>query len=198
MTAIGILGANGRMGQAIAAAIAGADGSTDATLAGGCDVGDDYPHRLAELAGRAQVLIDFTTPPALPAHLAAARAAGIALVVGTTGLSPADHAAIDEAAHVVPVLQTGNTSLGVNLLAHLVREATARLGPEWDVEIVEMHHRHKVDAPSGTALLLGEAAAAGRGVALDEVAATASPARAPSVRSALRRCAAARSRAIIR
>ena len=168
MTAIGILGANGRMGQAIAAAIAG-DGN--ATLAGGCDLGEDYPRRLAELSGRARVLVDFTTPAALPAHLAAARAAGVALVVGTTGLSPADHAAIDETAHVIPLLQTGNTSLGVNLLAHLVRDAAARLGPEWDVEIVEMHHRHKVDAPSGTALLLGEAAAAGRDVALDAVAA---------------------------
>ena len=166
MAAIGILGANGRMGQAIAAAVV----DQGADLAGGCDVGDDYPRRLAELAGRAQVLVDFTTPAALAGHLAAARTAGIAIVVGSTGLSPADHAAIDAAARIIPVLQTGNTSLGINLLAHLVREATARLGPEWDIEIVEMHHRHKVDAPSGTALLLGEAAAAGRGVVLERVA----------------------------
>ena len=74
------------------------------------------------------------------------------------------HAAIDSAAGAIAVLQTGNTSLGVTLLAHLVREAAARLGSEWDVEVLEMHHRMKVDAPSGTALLLGEAAAEGRGV----------------------------------
>src|SRR3546814_19721188 len=73
---------------------------------------------------------------------------------------------IDEAARVIPVLQTGNTSLGVTLLAHLVREAASRLDPEWDIEILEMHHRNKVDAPSGTALLLGEAAAEGRGIDL--------------------------------
>lgn len=73
---------------------------------------------------------------------------------------------IDESSHYLPVLQTGNTSLGVTLLAHLVREAATRLGPDWDIEIVEMHHRMKVDAPSGTALLLGEAAAQGRGIDL--------------------------------
>jgi 4-hydroxy-tetrahydrodipicolinate reductase len=73
---------------------------------------------------------------------------------------------IDTAARAVPVLQTGNTSLGVTLLAHLVREAASRLGDEWDIEIVEMHHRMKVDAPSGTAKLLGEAAARGRGIDL--------------------------------
>jgi len=76
------------------------------------------------------------------------------------------HTTIDHAAHAIAVLQTGNTSLGVTLLAHLVGEAAARLGPDWDIEIVEMHHRLKVDAPSGTALLLGEAAAAGRGIPL--------------------------------
>jgi 4-hydroxy-tetrahydrodipicolinate reductase len=88
-------------------------------------------------------------------------------VVGTTGLGPDHQAAIDAAARSVPVLQSANMSLGVNLLAHLVREAAGRLGEDWDVEIVEMHHRHKVDAPSGTALLLGQAAAEGRGVDLD-------------------------------
>ncbi|MET0250007.1 MAG: 4-hydroxy-tetrahydrodipicolinate reductase, partial [Sphingobium sp.] len=78
----------------------------------------------------------------------------------------AHHALIDQAAAHIPVLQTGNTSLGVNLLAALVEQAAAGLGDDWDVEIVEMHHRHKVDAPSGTALLLGEAAARGRGIPL--------------------------------
>jgi 4-hydroxy-tetrahydrodipicolinate reductase len=76
---------------------------------------------------------------------------------------------IHHAAGHVPVLQAANMSLGVNLLAHLARQAAARLGTDWDIEIVEMHHRHKVDAPSGTALLLGEAAAAGRGVPLESV-----------------------------
>ena len=104
----------------------------------------------------------------LDANLHAAIGAGIPLVIGTTGLEERHHGAIDDAARAVPVLQTGNTSLGVTLLAHLVREAAERLGPDWDIEILEMHHRRKVDAPSGTALLLGEAAAAGRGVALGD------------------------------
>ena len=95
-------------------------------------------------------------------------APGIPIVIGTTGLCERHHEAIHRAAHAVAVLQTGNTSLGVTLLAHLVREAAARLGPDWDIEILEMHHRMKVDAPSGTALLLGEAAADGRGIDLDE------------------------------
>jgi 4-hydroxy-tetrahydrodipicolinate reductase len=88
-------------------------------------------------------------------------------VIGTTGLTAALHRLIDDAATGIAVLQTGNTSLGVTLLASLVREAAARLGPEWDVEIVEMHHREKVDAPSGTAQLLGAAVAEGRGDAAD-------------------------------
>lgn len=146
------------MGRAIAEAIA----ETDAQLAGGADQGDD----VAVLASASDVLVDFSVPAGLAEHLAAARAAGVGIVIGTTGLTPAHHAAIDEAARDIPVLQTGNTSLGVNLLAHLVREAAARLGADWDIEITEMHHRHKVDAPSGTGLLLGQAAAEGRGIDL--------------------------------
>jgi len=111
------------------------------------------------------VLIDFTVPDALPGHLAAAVAAGTPLVIGTTGLSPDHHALIDEAARSIPLVQTYNTSLGVTMLRGLVEEAARRLGPDWDIEIVEMHHRHKVDAPSGTALLLGAAANIGRGAA---------------------------------
>ena len=87
-------------------------------------------------------------------------------MIGTTGLTEEHHALIEAAARDVPVLQAANTSLGVNLLAALVQQAAARLGPDWDIEVLEMHHRHKVDAPSGTALLLGEAAARGRGVTL--------------------------------
>ena len=155
MTAIGIYGSAGRMGRAIADLIEG----EGATLAGGCDSRDD-PDALAKSA---DVLVDFSIAGALDVHLAAARAARTPIVIGTTGLSPAQHAAIDAAATEIAVLQTGNTSLGITLLANLVREAAARLGSDWDIEITEMHHRHKVDAPSGTALLLGEAAAAGRG-----------------------------------
>ncbi len=161
MTSIGIYGSLGRMGIAIRDILA----VQGVRLAGGADAGDDP----AELARAADALVDFSTASALAAHLAAARDAGTPIVIGTTGLSPADHAAIDEAARDIAVLQTGNTSLGVVLLARLVREAAARLGPDWDIEIVEAHHRHKLDAPSGTALMLGEAAAAGRGVPLGEV-----------------------------
>ena len=161
MTAIGIYGSSGRMGRAIAEHIA----TEGARLAGGVDAGGDP----AALARTADVLVDFSTPAALEAHLAAARAARTPIVIGTTGLSVDQHAMIDAAAVDVAVLQTGNTSLGVTLLAQLVREAAARLGTDWDIEIVEAHHRHKVDAPSGTAILLGEAAAAGRGTTLSEL-----------------------------
>ena len=164
---IGIIGAGGRMGHAIAEAVA----ASGATLAGGIDrdgpvIGDHAD--AAALAAACDVLIDFSAPAALAANLAAARAAGVPILIGTTGLEPAHHDAIDAAATAIPVLQAANTSLGVNLLARLVRDAAARLGPDWDIEIVEMHHRHKVDAPSGTALLLGRAAAQGRGVPLDD------------------------------
>lgn len=160
MTAIGIYGSAGRMGRAIAD-LAEAEG---VAIAGGVDAGDDP----APLARAADVLVDFSTAAAIEAHLAAAAAAGTPIVIGVTGLSARHHAAIDEAAARIAVLQTGNTSLGVTLLGILVREAAARLGADWDIEIVEMHHRHKVDAPSGTALLLGEAAAAGRETTLAE------------------------------
>ena len=160
MAHIGIIGSDGRMGQAIAAVI----GSTGHALSGGAGRGDN----VAALADSSDALIDFSTPQALSGNLHAAIGAGVPIVVGTTGLAEEHHSAIDRAAQAVPVLQTGNTSLGVTLLAHLVAEAARRLGPEWDIEIVEMHHRMKVDAPSGTALLLGEAAAKGRGVSLAE------------------------------
>jgi 4-hydroxy-tetrahydrodipicolinate reductase len=153
--AIGIFGGAGRMGRAIAGLVL----EFGLRLAGTTDIGDDP----AQLAHEADVLVDFSAPAALEANLAAARASGTPIVIGTTGLAQAHHDLIDRAAAEIAILQTGNTSLGVTLLAALVREAAARLGPEWDIEIVEMHHREKVDAPSGTALLLGEAAAAGRG-----------------------------------
>lgn len=157
MTAIGIIGSAGRMGRAIAAGLA----DQGATLAGGIDRDGD----VGALAAAADVLVDFSSPRSLADTLAAARAARTPLVIGTTGLTAADHDAIDAAAREIAVLQTGNTSLGVTVLAVLVEQAAARL-PGWDVEVVEMHHRMKQDAPSGTALLLGEAAARGRDVAM--------------------------------
>jgi 4-hydroxy-tetrahydrodipicolinate reductase len=160
MARIGIIGSAGRMGQAIAAAIA--DVGED--LAGGIDQDGD-PLALAE---KADVLVDFSSPAALEANLDAASSTGVPIVIGTTGLEERHHWLIDHAAESVAVLQTGNTSLGVTLLAHLVQEAASRLGDDWDIEIVETHHRHKVDAPSGTAVLLGEAAARGRGIRLGE------------------------------
>lgn len=162
MARIGIIGSAGRMGQALDAAIRAAGHE----VSGGIDAGGDP----ATLARTSDVLVDFSAPAALPASLGAATTAGVPILVGTTGLERDDHAALDVAAQRIAVLQTGNTSLGVTLLAYLVREAAARLGPEWDIEIVETHHRMKVDAPSGTALLLGEAAAAGRWVGLADVA----------------------------
>lgn len=162
MTVIGILGANGRMGRAIAAVAP----ELGAGLAGGVDQDGAVfgPHGdVAALAAASDVLVDFSAPSALAGHLDAALAAKVALVVGTTGLQSEHHHLIDDAAgRGLAVLQSANTSLGVNILAHLVRETAARLGSDWDIEIVEMHHRHKVDAPSGTALLLGTFAAQGR------------------------------------
>lgn len=146
------------MGQAIAALLA----ESAHELAGGVDHGETA----RELAKGSDALVDFSAPSALAANCNAARAAGIPILIGTTGLGQEHHAAIDAAARNIPILQTGNTALGVTLLAHLVNEAAAKLGPDWDIEILEMHHRHKVDAPSGTALLLGEAAAAARGIDL--------------------------------
>jgi len=160
MTAIGILGSEGRMGRAIAAV------ATDlgATVAGGVDAGGDP----LALARASDVLVDFTAPSALAANLAAACEGGTPIVVGTTGLTAQHHALIDDAAARVAVLQTSTTSLGITLLARLVADAAEKLGADWDIEIVEAHHRHKVDAPSGTALLLGEAAA-GRGAPLGDL-----------------------------
>jgi 4-hydroxy-tetrahydrodipicolinate reductase len=166
MTSIGILGAAGRMGRAVALAAAAAEQQ----VAGGVDLNGavEGPYGdAAALAADCDVLIDFSVPGALPGHIAAARAAKTPIVIGTTGLQPGDHALIDDAAAEIAVLQTGNTSLGVTLLAQLVREAAARLGEDWDIEVLELHHRHKIDAPSGTALLLGKAAAEGRGGTLE-------------------------------
>lgn len=158
MARIGIIGSAGRMGTALAEAILAAG----EVHAGGIDQGGDP----LELARQSDVLVDFSAPAALEANLDAAVAAGVPIVVGTTGLEERHHWLCDAVAEHIAVLQTGNTSLGVTLLAHLVREAASRLGEDWDIEIAESHHRMKVDAPSGTALLLGQAAAEGRGIDL--------------------------------
>ncbi|WP_422345831.1 4-hydroxy-tetrahydrodipicolinate reductase [Parasphingorhabdus sp.] len=159
MTSIGIIGSQGRMGHALVNAIGEQE---ELSHAGGVDQDDDF----AELLAHSDVLVDFSVPDGLSQRLDLCAEAGKPILVGTTGLEPAHHLSIDAAAKTIPVLQTGNTSLGVNMLAALVKEAAARLGDDWDIEIVEMHHRHKVDAPSGTAILLGEAAADGRDIKL--------------------------------
>jgi 4-hydroxy-tetrahydrodipicolinate reductase len=151
MTSISIFGAGGRMGQAIAEAAA---------------LRDDV--RIS--AHHPDVFVDFSVPDAVGEHLGQALRAGKPILIGTTGLAADHHRLIDEAAARIPLIHAANTSLGVNLLAHLVRETAARLDEEWDVEIVEMHHRMKADSPSGTALMIGRAAAEGRRVELDSVA----------------------------
>lgn len=159
------------MGQALAAAVEDLEG---AVLGGGSErpghpligTSPDIYVSADALAQVSDVLIDFTAPQALDAHLKTAKP----LIIGTTGLDASQHAAIDEASQNTAILQADNMSLGVNMLSHFVTKASQALGDDWDIEILEMHHRHKVDAPSGTALMLGRAAASGRGVDLDDVA----------------------------
>ncbi|MGB8898000.1 MAG: 4-hydroxy-tetrahydrodipicolinate reductase, partial [Methylocella sp.] len=122
---------------------------------------------LATVAG-ADGILDFTTPSSTVGLAALAAQARIVHVIGTTGLDADHFSRLEAAARHAVVVRSGNMSLGVNLLAALVERAARTLGPEYDIEIVEMHHRMKVDAPSGTALLLGEAAATGRGVKLEQ------------------------------
>ncbi len=177
-----VAGAGGRMGRMLVKTIAETPGVTlsgafdqkgaptlgrDAgVLAGipalGVPVLDDPLPLFAQADG----VVDFTAPAATVQYAALAAQARIAHVIGTTGLSGEDLAKIEAASRHAAIVRSGNMSLGVNLLASLVRKVAATLGEEFDIEIVEMHHNKKVDAPSGTALLLGEAAAAGRGVAL--------------------------------
>jgi 4-hydroxy-tetrahydrodipicolinate reductase len=179
MTKIGIFGARGRMGDALIAAIAE---RADTSLAGGVDrtghpdigtqLGHDTSLLLGDdveaLAAQADVLIDFSSPVALQKHLDVCVAKKRPIVIGTTGFELHHQMALDSAGQKIPLLQSFNMSLGVNVLAALVKQAAAVLGDAWDIEIVEMHHRHKVDAPSGTALLLGRAAAEGRGLSLPD------------------------------
>ncbi len=167
---IGVAGALGRMGRAVAAAVDARPGlvvralfdhvgTEDALVDGRALVSRDQALELCD------VIIDFTVGSA-SAQLAeaAAERSGTALVIGSTGLSDADEAQVLRAAKAVAIVKSGNFSLGVNVLLGLVAQAAAALGPEaYDIEIFEAHHRRKIDAPSGTALMLGEAAAGGRG-----------------------------------
>ena len=182
---IGIVGCAGRMGRMVAAQILATDGCV---LAGGTEqpgsehIGAD----IAELAGApaagvtvgddpgtmiaaVDAVIDFTVPAATVAHASFAAEHGVILVAGTTGLDVDQQQAIDAAAAKTTIVHAANMSVGVTLALGLTTQVAGILGDDYDIEIIEMHHRHKVDAPSGTALALGRAAAEGRGVDLDAV-----------------------------
>lgn len=185
---IGVLGGAGRMGRAVIGEVLA---SADCALAGAIEpaghpaLGQDLgvlvgadPADLALTADAAaliaacDVVIEFSTPEATVAHAALAAGRGIGHVIGTTGLSEEQEQAVRDTARRTAIMRAANMSLGVNLLLGLTAQVARALSPEaFDIEILEMHHRHKVDAPSGTALALGEAAARGRGVSLGEVAA---------------------------
>ena len=153
---IAIVGAAGRMGRMLVKLAEGTDlvVVSKVDVAEGCD---------REWAADVEGVIDFSYHAAVPALVEKAAAAGIPYVIGTTGLTAEEQARVDAAAKTIPIVQSGNYSLGVNLLLELVRKAAETLGPEYDIEVVEMHHKHKKDAPSGTALMLAKAAAQGRG-----------------------------------
>jgi 4-hydroxy-tetrahydrodipicolinate reductase len=182
---IGVPGAAGRMGQMLIRQVCGTEGfalAAASEISGhdalGRDAGD-----LAGLGALGVVLgadadalfaasdavLDFTLPAATQLHATCAARHGTALIIGTTGIEAEAQAALEAAAADTVIVQAPNMSLCVNLLMRLVEQTAALLDEDYDIEIVEMHHRHKVDAPSGTALGLGRAAATGRGVALDEV-----------------------------
>jgi 4-hydroxy-tetrahydrodipicolinate reductase len=176
---IGVAGAGGRMGRAAAAAVEARPGLILAALFGrpgseGATVDGRVLTSRAIALETSDVIIDFTSGPASADLAEAAAAGGVALVVGSTGFSDGEDAAVRAAAARIPVLKSGNFSLGVNLLLGLVAQAARALPARaYDIEIWEAHHRRKVDAPSGTALMLGRAAADGRGVALPDVEARA-------------------------
>jgi len=177
-----VAGCAGRMGRAVLEAVradpelelaggfdrsdCGETGVDLGRLIGVDDLGLAVADRIDRGLRQADALIDFTAPAASADNAHRAAEAGLAFVVGTTGFDAAQERAIAEAARAIPIVKSGNMSLGVNLLAALVEKAAAALDDRFDIEILEMHHRHKVDAPSGTALLLGAAAARGRGVDL--------------------------------
>lgn len=181
-----IAGAAGRMGRAIIREAAATPG---VSIAGGLErrghevIGEDVglvagidalgvamEEATERAISRGDALIDFTAPAASLTHARAAALVGVPAVIGATGFSPAEVLEIEALAADIPIVKSGNMSIGATLLAALVRRAAALLDEEFDIEILEAHHRKKADAPSGTALLLGRAAAEGRGVALDDAA----------------------------
>ena len=161
---VAILGAAGRMGHMLCDLV---DRSEELELVAKCDVREDYPRTWP--AGT-EAVIDFTFHEAVPANIPKAAEEGIVYVLGTTGLTDEEQKSVDEAAKKIPVVQSGNYSLGVNLLLGLVAKAAEVLGIEYDCEVVETHHRNKKDSPSGTALMLAKAAAEGRGQDFGKVA----------------------------
>ena len=168
---IAIAGALGRMGQAVEKVVRADPGLALVARFDRPDADGDGLVSATEALDAAQVVIDFTTPAASVALAAQAARRPVALVIGATGASEAERAAIAAAAAHNPIVFAGNYSLGVNLLMGLVAQAARALPADiFDIEVFEAHHRHKVDAPSGTAFMLGEAAARGRGVDLDKVA----------------------------
>jgi 4-hydroxy-tetrahydrodipicolinate reductase len=183
---VGIIGCAGRMGRNNLDAVLGSAGlrltggvercghpalGQDLGLLAGRDpLGLAVTDDLAALIGSSDVLIEFSSPEATLDHLRMVAEAGRAHVIGTTGFSAEQMQALQDLATRCPVVWSANMSLGVNLLLGLAERVAAALDADWDAEILEMHHRHKVDAPSGTALALGRAVAAGRRVVLDEVA----------------------------
>lgn len=186
LPAIVVNGVSGRMGRMLVQVLTGSDkarlagalerpghpwiGKDLGLMLGGAPLGVTVSDDPAAALSGAQAVVDFTAPAATVALAPVAMAAGCAHVIGTTGLSKDDIAAIGAAATSGVIVRAGNMSLGVNLLVALTRKVAAALDADYDIEIVESHHRHKVDAPSGTALMLGQAAAEGRGVSLDEAA----------------------------
>lgn len=178
-----VTGASGRMGQMLVQTITASDkarlvGCVERTghawigrdvgeCMGGAPVGVTVTDDPLEAFARAQAVIDFTAPAATVEFAALAAQARAVHVIGTTGLESAHIAKIDAAARHAVVVRAGNMSLGVNLLVRMTQKIAAALDADWDIEVVEAHHRMKVDAPSGTALMLGRAAAEGRGVTLD-------------------------------
>jgi len=178
-----VTGASGRMGQMLIAMITASDklqlaaalerpghawmGRDIGACMGGADLGIPVTDDPLAALSQARAMIDFTAPDATVGFAALAAQARVVHVIGTTGLEPAHLTRIAAAAHHCPIIRAGNMSLGVNLLVRLTQKVAAALDEDWDIEVVEAHHRHKVDAPSGTALMLGQAAADGRGVDLD-------------------------------
>ena len=179
-----VAGAGGRMGRALIRAISEVDGAvvvgaleapTSELLGQDCGVLAGLPENGVKLSAdlwtmskEADGILDFTVPAATIANVAIAAQRGIVHVIGTTGLSASDDAVIKSVTKQAVVVQAGNMSLGVNLMAALVKRMAQSLGDGFDIEILEMHHKAKIDAPSGTAFMLGEAAAAGRGIVLAE------------------------------